>query len=125
MRLIRALIVVLILGVFIAGCGDGDSDLSGVAYPRIRLLLAPGARQAEITRVVLSVSGPDMETQDFELSISDDGKTASGVISVTSGRNRLFTVVSRGIVRTSTDAGPWMSSCSTSRRTSWDVLSST
>ncbi len=91
MRLSRILIAFLISSILVFGCGD-DDNLNGVAYPRIRLLLAPGAQYAEITRVVLSVSGPDMEPVEFDLTIDDDGKTASGTISIPSGRDRVFTV---------------------------------
>jgi len=91
MRLSRIFIVFLIASILVFGCGD-DDNLNGVAYPKIRLLLAPGAQHADIERVVLSVSGPGMDVVEFELDIDDDGKTASGTISVPSGRDRLFTV---------------------------------
>ena len=86
------LVVVLLLSIFMMACGEYDDSLSGVAYPRIRLLMAPGAQHAAITRVVISVTARDMDAVEFELDMSDDGKTASGAISVISGSNRLFTV---------------------------------
>ena len=93
MRLTRIFIAVLILSIFIIGCGEDDADLKGVAYPRILLKLAPGAKHATITSVVLTVSGPGMETREFELDVDDEGTRATGTISVASGRDRLFTVV--------------------------------
>jgi len=90
--LIRTLIAVLLLSMFMVACGEDDDSTKDLAYPRIRLLYAPGAQHAAITRVVISVSARDMDTEEFDLDISDDGKTASGAISVISGSNRLFTV---------------------------------
>ena len=51
MNFLRILTAVLISSILIVGCGD-DGSLDGVAHPEIRLLLAPGAQHAEITRVV-------------------------------------------------------------------------
>jgi len=87
----RILIVALISSILIVGCGD-DGSLNGAAHSKILLLLAPSVQQAKITRVVLRVSGSDMETMEFELDVDDDGKTASGIILIPCGKDRLFTV---------------------------------
>ena len=92
MRIIRTLLAVLVSAMLIVGCGTDDDEQNGVAYPKISLRLAPGVQHAVITRVVLTVSGPDMEPEEFEFDIDDGGKTASGTVSVASGENRLFTV---------------------------------
>jgi len=92
MRLMLTLAVVLLLSIFMMACGEDDDSSRGVAYPRICLLMAPGAQHAAITRVAISVTARDMDTEEFDLDISDDGKTATGALSVTSGSNRLFTV---------------------------------
>ncbi len=90
--LTRILTVVFILALFMMACGEDENNTNGVVHPSIRLLMAPGVQHAAITRVILTVSGRDMDTEEFELDVSDDGKTASGTISVLSGSDRLFTV---------------------------------
>ena len=91
MVLARVLIAVLILSMLIMGCGeDSDPAAGGQAYPRIRLLFAPGADQVEITRVVLIVASPELEPQEFELEI--EGKKANGIVAVPAVESTLFTV---------------------------------
>jgi len=92
MRSIWILTFTLFLSVFVVACGEYEDNAIGVAYPKIRLLMAPGAQHAAITRVVLSVSGSDIETEEFELDISDDGKTASGAVLVAFGIDRRFII---------------------------------
>ena len=75
----------------VMGCGEnGMDEESGLAYPNIRLLLASSAQNVEITQVILTISGPDMETQQEIMEI--DGREATALVTVPAGENRRFRV---------------------------------
>ena len=85
---VSPVMVILGLAIFI-GCGE-DSSIKEQAYPQIHLLLAPQAENVRITKVVLTVSGPDMEPMEFELKV--EGRKAAGTVIVPAGERRLFVV---------------------------------
>lgn len=88
MRPIVIIFAIIILSNFIIGCGE---DESGEAILNIQLKLAPeAAQQAEITRVIVIISGPDIDTQEIELKV--DGRKASGVVAVPAGEERTIQV---------------------------------
>jgi len=91
MMLARVFIAILILSTLSMGCGeDSDTVAGNQVYPRIRLLFAPGADPVEITRVVLIVTSPELEAQEFELEIGD--RKANGILAVPAAENTVFTV---------------------------------
>ncbi|MDQ1328963.1 MAG: hypothetical protein QG641_2249 [Candidatus Poribacteria bacterium] len=84
MYLIRNFFIAAILCVLIMGCGDNDY---GNASLNINLYFAPGIKQqAEITRVVVTISGPDIDTQEVELKV--EGRKATGVIAFPAGEEK-------------------------------------
>jgi len=85
MRLIWILVVFFVSITIITGCSE---DHEKMVYPKIVISLAPGEAKADITEVVLTVSGPDMEPQEFIFNA--DGNKATGIIIIPKGRNRLF-----------------------------------
>jgi len=91
MLLTRVLIAVLILSILLMGCDESGSSIApdSQAFLEIHLLFAPGVQQANITRVVLTVSALDIKTLEFDLDFRD-GK-ATNTIVVHAGENRLFT----------------------------------
>ena len=86
MRLIQILAVFFVSITITTGC---SKDHEKLAYPEVTISLAPGKVKADVTEVLLTVSGPDMETQEFRLNI--EGNKATGIITIPKGRNRLFT----------------------------------
>jgi formylglycine-generating enzyme required for sulfatase activity len=88
MKQIITICILLLSGLFIIGCSD---EPDGNALLNIHLNLAPGAKQeAEITRVVVTISGPDIDTQEFELKV--EGRKATGVVAVPAGEEKLVKV---------------------------------
>lgn len=83
-------IAILVLGALVTGCGEDDDTTGDLAHPRIHLLLAPADRHAEITRIVVTVTGPDMGPIEEDLEI--DGKEATTTLIVPAGEDRLFRV---------------------------------
>ena len=60
MKQMTAICILLVSGLFIIGCSD---EPDGNALLNIHLQLAPETKQqAEITRVVVTISGPDIDT---------------------------------------------------------------
>jgi len=85
----RIFVIIAILGALIVGCGDDDDY--GNASLNIHLMLAPGAtQQVEITRVVVTISGTDIDTQEVELKV--EGRKATGVVAVPAGEEKQITV---------------------------------
>ena len=91
MLLTRMLIAVLIFSILLMGCDESGSSIapSSQAFLEIHLLFAPAVQQANITRVVLTVSARDMETLEFDLDFR--GGKATNTIVVHAGEDRLFT----------------------------------
>jgi len=88
MKQIITICILLVSGLFIIGCSD---EPDGNALLNIHLQLAPGAKQqAEITRVVVIISGPDIDTQEVELKV--EGRKATGVVAIPAGEEKLVTV---------------------------------
>jgi sulfatase modifying factor 1 len=88
MRVINIFIVIIMLGTFIIGCGE---DENGNAVLNIQLKFAPEAKQqAEITRVVVIISGTDIDTQEVELKV--DGRKATGFVAIPAGEGRTIQV---------------------------------
>jgi formylglycine-generating enzyme required for sulfatase activity len=84
MRFYLMSIILAFLCIIVIGCADRDE---GDARIKINLTLAPGEKQeVVITRVVITVSGFDIETQEFELKV--DGRKATGAIAITAGEER-------------------------------------
>jgi len=91
MLLLRILVAVLGFSVLVMGCDeDGGIVPDNQAFPEIRLLLAPGLQQVEITRVVLTISAQDMKTLEFDMDM--DGGKATATIVVPAGENRQFKI---------------------------------
>jgi hypothetical protein len=91
MILRRTLIPLLALSALLIGCGENEENgLNHLAYPSISLLLAPGVQDVEITRVVLTISGPGMDTQETDMNL--EGRKATKTVSVPVGGDRLFAV---------------------------------
>jgi sulfatase modifying factor 1 len=88
MRFYLMLIILVFLCISMIGCAD---RYEGDARIKINLKLAPGEKQeVVITRVVVTVSGFDVETQEFELKV--DGRKATGAIAIPAGEDRKITV---------------------------------
>jgi len=88
MRFYLMLVILAFLCIIIIGCAD---RYEGDARIRINLKLAPGEKQeVVITRVVVTVSGFDIETQEFELKV--DGRKATGAIAIPAGEEREIAV---------------------------------
>ncbi|HGE69349.1 TPA: formylglycine-generating enzyme family protein [Candidatus Poribacteria bacterium] len=87
MRFFYALIIVfLCLNIF--SCADKDD---GEARINLNLKLAPSEKQEiEITRVIVTVSGFDIQTQEFELKV--EGRKATGAIAIPAGEERNIVV---------------------------------
>ncbi len=82
------IIAIIMFSILIMGCGHDDE---GEAILNIQFKLAPNAnQQAEITRVVVIISGPDINTQEIELEVS--GRKASGVVAIPAGEERTIQV---------------------------------
>lgn len=86
------LVIIAILSPFIPGCEhDHETFPSNYAYPKLQLVFSPAlGQQVEITRVVLSVTAPDIEPIEAELAV--DGQRATGAIAVPTGEKRTFTI---------------------------------
>jgi formylglycine-generating enzyme len=88
MRSCLMLVILAFLCIIMIGCTDryeGDANI------KINLKLAPDEKQEMvITRVVVTVSGFDIETQEFELKV--DGRTATGAIAIPAGEEREISV---------------------------------
>ena len=88
MKQIIAICILLLSGLLIIGCSD---EPDGNALLSIHLNLAPGAKQqAKITRVVVTISGPDIDTQEVELKV--EGRKATGVVAIPAGEEKRVTV---------------------------------
>lgn len=88
MKQIITIFILLLSGLLIIGCSD---EPDGNALLNIHLQFAPGAKQqADITRVVVTISGPDIDTQEVELKV--EGKKATGVVAVPAGAGKQITV---------------------------------
>ncbi len=87
----ETLLISIFLNIIISimiGCSDEYENETSL---NITLKLAPSAvQQSEITRVIVNVSGPDIDTLEFELKV--DNKKATGIIAVPSGNDRQFIV---------------------------------
>ncbi|MEK7397741.1 MAG: formylglycine-generating enzyme family protein [Candidatus Poribacteria bacterium] len=84
MRFYLMLIILAFLCIIVIGCADRHE---GDARIKINLTLAPSEKQeVVITRVVVTVSGFDIETQEFELKV--DGRKATGAIAIPAGEER-------------------------------------
>ncbi len=77
-------IIIVFLCINVINCADRDN---GETRVNLSLKLAPGEKQEiEITKVVVIVSGFDIQTQEFELKV--DGRKATGAIAIPSGEER-------------------------------------
>jgi hypothetical protein len=85
MRLIWILVVFFVSITIITGCSEDNEKM---VYPKIVISLAPGEAKVDITKVVITVFGPDIELQEFIFNA--DGNKATGIIIIPKGRNRLF-----------------------------------
>jgi len=82
-------LVFLMLILLIIGCGNNDEE-DNMAYLEINIELNTEAESANINRIILTVSGPNMLTEEFELNVK--GNVAKGTISIPSGKDRKFIV---------------------------------
>lgn len=88
MHLIHIFSIVAILCVLFIGCADNDNNDASLS---IELKFAPGVQQqAEIDRVVIIISGSDIDTQEIELKV--DGRKATGAIAVPAGEEKQLLV---------------------------------
>jgi len=88
MKQLLIICILLVSGLFIFGCSDEPDNNASL---NIHLSLAPGAKQEiEITRVVVTITGPDIDTQEVELKV--EGRKATGVIAVPAGEEKQITV---------------------------------
>jgi len=85
MRLIWILVVLFVSITIITGCSEDNEKM---VYPKIVISLAPGEAKVDITKVVITVFGPDIELQEFIFNA--DGNKATGMIAIPKGKNRLF-----------------------------------
>lgn len=76
--------IIIFLCLSILGCADKEN---GEARINLNLKLAPSEKQdIVITRVVVIVSGFDIQTQEFELKV--EGRKATGAIAIPAGEER-------------------------------------
>ncbi|MBD3183223.1 hypothetical protein GF312_13085 [Candidatus Poribacteria bacterium] len=88
--LFKWILLLIVFSILVAGCGEDFEEYDGFAYPNIRLVMAPSAKHVEITRVVLAVSGDDMEIQECDMNIEDNKATCTMI--VPAGKNRKFSI---------------------------------
>ena len=86
--------VLLLLATLMLGCGDRDegigSDSSTATSARVSIVMAPHLSTDEVTSARLVITADDIGRIELGLAINQESRTATGIVNVPPGGNRLL-----------------------------------